>query len=297
MAGSRIPKPEGSDEHGQTIDSGTLARAQSPFPGPIGLFAGPVHPQGKSKTPAPKAPPSPKFTIEVHDKSKITAEEWLKKIKDCDDVPDYFKAQIDAKDPLIYVPHAHDGFLVPNNVIPKDWLSDWLSAFLGEEWEMTTGNLDITVKKGGRTGPEIAGVLNPDLSDGASISGYTKHVGLTEKGTSTKDFKVEYGDTISNGVTLPSGRKKLIVVADRVTLHLDKITTIDVTDSELVNTWFHEIACHAGRVTRGEESVHGNADVNRCVLDINEMISKKVTTGKIAAAIDDFLKPSKPTHP
>ncbi len=291
MAGAKVPRPEGTYSYGQAIDLGTLARTHAPLPGPIRLYAGDTGPQAQPSAQAQKS--SPKLGISVPKSSKISAADWVSKIKACDDVPDYFKEQIKTKDGIIFVTNPKR-FAYPKNVIAKDWLDDWLSAFTVEEWEMTTGSLEISVKRGD---PKPQGELNPDLSSGDKIDGLTKWAGLT-MGAHDK-FAVEYGNTFTGGVTLGSGRSKLIVITNRVTLKLgDKIPKhFTVTDSELVNTWFHEIACHAGPDTAGTDSVHGNAKVDACAADINRTISKRVTTNKIFDEIDSFSNPPKATHP
>jgi hypothetical protein len=141
MALSRTPGPEGIRQESEAIDPGTLARLLSPTPGPIGLWVKP-----KGVTASPQTAPR-QLGITVHQASQISAQDWVKKINDSNDVPDYFKEQIKSKDDLIYVTNAKK-FRYPTNVIPKDWLSDWLSAFMVADWAMTTGSLDISIKKG-----------------------------------------------------------------------------------------------------------------------------------------------------
>jgi hypothetical protein len=137
MALSKIPGPEGLRKNNPTIDVGTLVRFPSPLPGPIGLQFKPPFLMAPNAI-APRQP-----GLAVHQKSKISAAEWVKEINKSDDVPDYFKQQIKSKDNLIYLTNPTK-FKVPTNVIEKDWLTDWLAAFTVNEWEMTTGSLDIS---------------------------------------------------------------------------------------------------------------------------------------------------------
>ena len=207
MALSRTPGPVGFQEVSQAIDPGTLARMPLPPPGPIGLR---IYPKILM---VPKAVASRQLGITVHQQSQISAQEWVKKINDSDDVPDYFKEQIKSKGNVIYVTNPKQ-FKVPTNVISKDWLDDWLSAFTVEEWEMTTGCLNISVKKGDSSGPLITIAHNPDLSSGETIDGFTKYT-MTVTSRGTKSIEFERGNTLPTGVALKTGRK-LIAVANRV---------------------------------------------------------------------------------
>jgi hypothetical protein len=282
MALSRTPGPEGFREDSQAVDPGTLARIPSSPPGPIGLRIKP------KVLMAPKAAAPRQLGIAVHQKSQISAQDWVKKINDSDDIPDYFKEQIKSKGNVIYVTNPKK-FKVPTNVISKDWLADWLSAFNAEEWEMTTGCLDYSVKKGDSAGPLITVVHNPDLSNGEIIDGFTKYT-MTVTSRGTKSVMIERGNTLPTGVALKTGRK-LIVVANRIALNLeDKTKTFKFEDSELLEVWFHEIACHAGRNTDGKPDVHGDKEVERCASDIEAMFPKATTVAKVFLEMQGFLK-------
>lgn len=282
MALSKIPGPDGLHKNNPTIDVGTLARFPSPLPRPIGLQFKPPFLMAPNAI-APRQP-----GLAVHQKSKISAAEWVKKINKSDDVPDYFKQQIKSKDNLIYLTNPTK-FKVPTNVIEKDWLSDWLAAFTVNEWEMTTGSLDISIKKDDSGGPLITLVHNPDLSTGEPIEGFTQYT-MTVKSRGAQSLSFERGNTLPTGVTLKSGRK-LIAVANRTVVSFgDKVKTFIFEESELLEVWFHEIACHAGRNTAGKPDVHGDKEVDSYEKDIKEMFPKSSTVAKVFGEIQDFLK-------
>lgn len=279
MASAKIPGAEGR-HGGQSIDSGTLSRSQSPLAGPSGLWFVPPFPMQVKAVGRQKG-------ITVHPKSQISAQEWIKKINASDNVPDYFKKQISSTGNVIIVTNM-TRFKVPNNVISKDWLEDWLSAFLNDEWEMTTGALEITVKKGDSSGPFITIIHNPDLSGGESIDGFTKHT-MTAKGRSTKALQVERGNTLPTGATLNS-KRKLIAVVSRIDLSLEgKSKTFKFEDSELLEVWFHEIAVHAGRNSTQKSDAHGDKTVDALAQDIKEMFPESTTVPKVAVEINKFL--------
>jgi hypothetical protein len=291
MTSARIPGPIGFEIY--DLKSGTLAKTRPFPPGPIGLHAEPKVP-GKSPTAVAAAPPG----IRIHDLSKISAQDWVDKIKASkDDVPAFFLKALQVTGQIISL----KSYAVPIDVIHDDWFDDWPAAFNSNTWEVTTGCLEISVTVDAQ-GTPFMGVLNPDLSNGEAITGLTKFAALTIKGRDKKDLLVQYGSTMPDGVTLKSGRK-LIAIADRVTLRLgDKIVKkFTVTDPELLNYWFHEISCHAGRNDGHKVSIHGDKDVEHCAADIDRRIPTGVTTSAIATQIDGFLKsaskPPEGKHP
>ena len=86
-------------------------------------------------------------------------------------------------------------------------------------------------------------------------------------------------------------RSKLIAVANRVALGLgDKTKTFNFEDTELVEVWFHEITCHAGRNTNGKPDTHGDKDVDSYASDIEAMFPKAATTSKVFVEMQGFLK-------
>jgi hypothetical protein len=289
MALWKTAGPEGLHQVHQPIDDGTLARMFSPTPGPIGLY---VHPKGQAQS-APVAA-SPKFGIRINEASKISAGDWVAKINSSNDVDDYFKPQIKSQDRLIFLTDPKK-FVYPKNVIEKIWLKDWLSAFMFADWEMTTGSLDMSVSKGDAQGPIIKTVHTADLSTGDSLDGFTQHT-MTGTFRSSQAATIEMGITLPDGATLASKRTKLIVITNRIVLTLaDKPKkTFNVDDPELLGTWFHEIACHAGENSEGIPDIHGDPHVELCAKDIDAMFPKSPILTQVFAEADNFLKSSPP---
>ena len=138
-------------------------------------------------------------------------------------------------------------------------------------------------------GPSITAIHNPDLSEGESIDGFTKYT-MTIKGSSTKSFEIERGNTLPTGVTLNS-KRKLITVVNRINLKLEgRIKTFKFEDSEFLQVWFHEIAAHAGRNSTQKTDVHGDKTVDGFARDIKEMFPEATTVPKVFVEIDNFLK-------
>jgi hypothetical protein len=239
-----------------------------------------------------KSKSRPDMNIRVNPASKISAGAWLTKIKASNHVPEHFQDQIESKGNTIFVTNPLK-FKFPNNVIPKPWRDDWLSAFVTPEWEITTGRLDIVVKKDQSSGVSITVTHHPDLATGESISDLNKY-GMTGTFTKTKDVLVERGNTLPGDVTLKS-KRKLIVIANRLTLKLGNNTkNYTFNDDELVEVWFHEIACHAGRNSQNKDDFHTGKigdEVDACARDIKDMFPKTKTVPKVENDIKVFIGP------
>jgi len=232
--------------------------------------------------------------ITVHAKSQITAAEWVKKIKSSDHVPQHFQDPLRARRNRILLTNPLK-FRIPSDVLPRDWTTDWLSVFVADgnpdnkDWEMSTGCLDIKVRKAIKTKDRITVVHNPDLSQGESVSGFTKFT-MTAKARDVSELAFEKGNTLPTGVKLKS-KRKFIAIANRVALDLDgKTEKLKFTDDELVETWFHELAAHAGRNAQGLIDTHGDNTVDGHAREIRDMFPKTTTIRKVGEAIKKHLK-------
>lgn len=294
MVQTRMNGPLGGREDISEIDPGTLARTLSPMPGPEGLrinlgIAMQLKSTKRRKKSTKRRKKQSKTGITIHAKSQINAATWVKKIKGSAHVPDHFQDQILSKGDLIAVTNPKN-FRVPDDVFAKMWRDHWLSAFVNTEWEMTSGCLNVTVTKNS-SGPVITVTHNPDLSNGESLSGFTKFT-MTNTYHSLHSVSIEKGNTLPTGVKLNSD-KKLIVIANRIELMLGKkLQKFEFTDDELVSVWFHEIACHAGRNSEGIADSHLDDEVNMHAKDIDEVMFKgtRTTLPKLQAAMRKFLE-------
>jgi hypothetical protein len=125
-----------------------------------------------------------------------------------------------------------------------------------------------------------ARLLEPDLSAEERIDGLTKHA-MTVNGSNVEWILIHTGITLPTGIELSSGRK-LIVVADRVSLDLaGDVQKFGFEDSELLEFWFHETACHAGFDSRGKSTIHGARAVVSCAMDVQRMFPNSTTVQKI----------------
>jgi hypothetical protein len=282
MAHAAPPNPLGLLKDDIHIDSGTLAPTQSPRPGPSGLaILGPFPMQARSTT--------RQSGIEVHAESEITAADWVKKIAASDSVPARFKPNIKSNGNVLYITNPKKFKERGSNKLSLRWIDSWVAAFPQNDWEVTTGVLDITVRRG--KSPQIEAVHRPDLSRGETVDNYTQHT-MTEKGESTDKLPLERGNTLPIGVKLKS-KRRAIVIANRVRLDLDgAVKTYRMTDSELVATLFHELAAHAGRFDPDDpmSSAHGDPTVDLYALDVEGMFPETTTVPKVFVEIDNHLQ-------
>jgi hypothetical protein len=290
----KIPGPMGSQSYEAEMDAGTLARIASPPPGPVGF-----HQRIKASSPQSA---TTLLGLTIHPESKISADDWVNKINVNQDTPDYFVGRIKANGSVIFVTDPNH-FEIPKGNKPYAWVGDWIEVFKVDEWEMTTGSLEVKVKKGGPQEALIQFEVKPDLSSGETIGNSTKDRVLTQTAHSVNDpgLTLDFGYTLPQagnlaGIALNSGRTKSIVVTNRATLNLGgTIQKINVSDPDLVDTWFHEIGCHAGRKQKKLRDWEHTPDdkttpVEVCASDIDEIFKNREAGPKIWATINAYLK-------
>jgi len=290
MAGMRMQGPICVHHHPHAKHSGLAAGAAPAFPGAICLYAVRKHLKQSPK----KAPLIP-AGIRVNGESQITANLWAQKINREPKVAGSLPECIDARGQIIFLTKPAD-MLTPDRYT-VDWIDDWRAAMEVDQWEVTTAWMVIAVKKKGAAGTaqevHIKTRFYPDIGSNESIDEVTQGFHLTHKYDSYDAFSIEEGVTIPTGTTLDSGRK-LIAIANRITLRLgDKIEkAYTVSDGELVNCWFHEIACHAGLITEGKDVVHyshGDEHVDDTRNEIDLWIRAREKIDQVFHDVKEFL--------
>jgi hypothetical protein len=244
--------------------------------------------------------------ITVNPKSEITGPKWIKIIQSSNDIPDYYKKIYWRRNRIT----VKKRFEIPSGVIRKIWETDFLSGFVGG-WEISTHHLDVKAetldemikrqrKRAGKLLREIAIKFIPHLSEGEKLGTLVRVKLSGNKLSNKKELHVTDGWTIPSGkpskpgnilragVSLKSGRG-LISVCTRINLKVGlKITKFKYNDSELLETFFHEIACHAGRINQGVPDTHGNTRVDTSAADIHSMFPKYSTVDKLFKAINEL---------
>jgi hypothetical protein len=277
---ARTPGPVGySYDHLHLVDPGILARAHGrSLPGPAGLAVWHAAPnQVKQATKVVKP------GITVNPGSRISGQDWKAKIDASQSVPDYFKKQITWKNDEITTPKK---FKYPSDVIEKAWLEDWLSAFTSGDWEISTHHLEVKAEASGK----VTETVVPHLSKGEGVA-----APLTKSWSKLDDIELTLGWTFESGkfgAQLTSGRGLILIATDIQLSMTDgkrtKTEAFQVMDEHLVRLWFHEIAVHAGRITTGKPSGHGNLTVDSNAKDIDDMFPKSKIVTDVANAIKAF---------
>ena len=205
----------------------------------------------------------PEAGIRVNEESHIKAGEWAAKIKACDgnpkgekicsNIPDYYRNQVRNTEQFIYL-RDPDHFQPPTKglhaLAPRTWMAPWVAVLRSGQWEITTAELVITVDPS-NVQESIKGVLVPDLGKGEDISKGLESFLIRDKAlTKTASTADDFGEILGSnfpGADLKSQRD-LIAIADRVVLKKKGIPDekIPLPDQDLLHTWVHEIACHAG---------------------------------------------------
>ena len=235
--------------------------------------------------------------ITVNAKSEISGPTWLAMIRRSKHIPDYFKKQIYWKKASITT--EVDKFRFPKDVIQKPWLTDWLTGFKGG-WELSTHHLEITAKpkvskSGKKLGWKIIATVVPHLSDGEYISRWVSWK-LTDKWNhkDSQDKKIiTLGLTHKSDTVSLKSRRGLLTVCTRIIFKVGKKTQrFRFTEVEQLEAFFHEIACHAGRITQGLPYEHTDLTVQSWEFDIKVMFGMTLgspTATKVYNAIDKAL--------
>jgi len=251
--------------------------------------------------------------IAVNSKSEISGPQWVKKIDTCKYIPDDYRKIYWVKGRIT----VEKRFKRSAGVIPKTWETDYLSGFHTGDWEISTHHLNVSVETGAKSAkrpqrqsgqkiPIITIELVPHLSKGEELG---KLMRVGQSGTDLKKLTVARGWTfkrgtpsidgiIRSGAVLKSGRR-LMTIGTRINLNVGATKQIfRYIDWEHCETFFHEIACHAGRITQGLKSVHGpGTTVNHIANDIRRMFPpKQITLNKLRKAVDRLLKKLRKTE-
>lgn len=253
-------------------------------PGPLGSspgagggrLPGPLHYGDGSSSSAPptKAAPGKRRGISVNPASEITGAEWARMVKASTDLPDFIEDQLGWSNGSLTTPEK---FKVPKDTREREWLPDYLAAFAGGEWELSTCHLEVSAQ-GDSSNQRITAVVVPHLSKDEQLGRATP---LKDSWHDFKDVVITFGWTFptfhkpsQTGALLKSLRG-LVLVANRVVLTLGTaVQTLKVEEPQMVATLLHEIAVHAGRGTRHLPDLHGDETVERLTKEINEEFKK-----------------------
>ena len=235
-------------------------------------------------------------SVQVLPQSQLTARQLVDMIHSLMSIPQYMRdaIQVDPHEPsAIRVSGIADRDVPAGHSVP-DWFNGLITASRSGDWAITTGQINNTITEDrtvrAQMVPDISRSMSPGrrvpddggwapsvldmYSRGAEAVGQTfpsevQAATLNEIARRDGQPALEYG-----GPTV-RGDRGLIVVGNRYVSPDRSGLTQRRSDSEIVNTLFHESAVHAGRISAGmthkHESENPRAEVEQWTQEINRM--------------------------
>jgi hypothetical protein len=226
-----------------------------------------------AQAPPPKRPPSARPHILIHRSSTLSAETLLRMIKGNKNFPGFLKPHLSVAGNRIQMrPKAP--------ATPPDTFSTYLQpfhhAFVAREWELTTADSTISIQlkadealvlKNGQPTREYIQPITPHLAKGELIGEWFESSPgersftpwRIEQHDRTRSMVI-FGWTLGKHLTseLRSKRGLIILVSRmRVIDSQGRTHHFIPTDDEIVETFMHEIAAHAGLMSQGKPGTHG----------------------------------------
>ncbi len=221
--------------------------------------------------------------ILVHPASKLSADTLVKMIKENKDFPGFLKRRISREDRTIKMPKT-----APKK--PKGTFSAYLrpfhEAFKANEWQITTGEATIDVRRikvttlSGKVTEEVRfeEKIKPHLSKTERLGRWSQtgpnQRTFTPEPLVGENKQVVFGWTLDESFTKGLQSKRgLIVIVTKFTVRDPKgsgTREFTPTENEILESVMHEIAAHAGRISLGLPDQHPNRDVE----DISEEVAK-----------------------
>jgi hypothetical protein len=219
------------------------------------------------------------------------------------DLPDFITNQVRWMNGSLT---AAEKFKVPTDTIAREWLPDYLAAFKGGGWELSTCHLEVTAR-GDSSSQQITVTVKPHLSNDERLGRATP---VKDTYTKYQEVVLTFGWTFpmyharsETGALLKSNRG-LILVANRILLTLGSSPqSLRIGESEMVETLIHETAVHAGRANQGLSDLHGDETVERRTREIDDEFKKpasNATKSRVYELIEQFYKKEtkkEPTKP
>jgi hypothetical protein len=206
--------------------------------------------------------------------SDITAEEMAEILRQR--LPERLRDSVHASGDRLWINRPRRG---PT----PDWHRSLQTASRAGEWRVTTGEAGVVYN---RSGDPVSSSLAPDV-DSSHRPRDPEGGGM--RATVTLDPRDVVGRTYRSedmaggrGARVP-GHDGLIVVADHVTEHNGTIPGVggERTDAEIANTFVHEAAAHAGRISRGRPAEHGHREVEDLSAAIDRDVPDRGVSGSV----------------
>jgi len=206
--------------------------------------------------------------LPVNPKSKLSAAQFLDLIKGTNCLPNWMRALFSVGAQNLKIAAK---FTYPNTSKPPAWFGTWYTAALtvtqGNDWELTTGSLEILPKGLSKMIADGVSIGKPDPSgqwtNFPQIMGHDAGEGgitvptqaIKDDLNAQKDAKLHY----SSVIVPPGSARGTIVVVNR--FKTDK-GELPLNADEIVGTLFHEIY-HAGQISQDKPSADADPRFNK----------------------------------
>jgi hypothetical protein len=209
--------------------------------------------------------------------------------------PKFLAESLDGKGKSLIIPPGKSP-QQPKDMIPRSLLKPFVDALQSKDWQITTAESTIKVEGAADKGKTFKQVITPHLSKGQAL-GSSRKTGpdmtefMVEPLVSVKE-EVIFGWTVSRDSTekLETNRG-LIVLVTKITVINPKgqKKVFTPTEDDVLQSVMHEISAHAGRITEGSPSGHGDPEVDDIAQEVAEFFQDATgTTGFKSTATEIF---------
>jgi hypothetical protein len=205
--------------------------------------------------------------LPVNAKSMLSAKDFVDAVSKTTCLAGWMKAIFSVKGQDLVIAKTYK---FPKSPKPPDWFGIWFAAALGaweaDEWELTTGSLEMKGKglsimfpdgiSIGKSAPDGSWVDVPQFAtNDTGVGGVTVPTqSIRNDLNASSDADLHYNGAIVK--TAARGKTRgAIVIASR--LKAEDGTVFPMNANEITGTLFHELF-HAGRISRGGPHSHGD---------------------------------------
>lgn len=246
--------------------------------------------------PSQQAPPPPKPVINVRKGSKLTAAQFVARLKRSRKLPSWLKSHLVAKGDQISL----SGALKPPSNTILEFVEGFEKAFAAGNWTITTGTAKIEVTEDADKKQKWTQRVIPDLAgdeigdwvkmDASGLTFSPRSIFLTTPG-------VQYGQTMETATKRDQAEQRMIVITTRieVTNPKKKKRTFTPDAENVAESFLHEISAHAGELAEKRSADHGTPRVERLSDEIGGLfrptVSGQLQPSKITQQVLAFVGP------
>jgi RHS repeat-associated protein len=221
--------------------------------------------------------------LSISPESKISASEFLKMIQGSSKIPKWMKDTFVVRGNKIFVKET---FALPRGVtaaaIPT-WFKEAALAINSGQWHLTTGAANVS-----NASMFVNEKLQGDYEKGDEPAGGTRHEGVmvgetleSMSGGSRLGLRKMSDENAAGGLrrrpaTDTTPGEGLIVVANRFRDPGGQQPDVARSNDAILETFFHELAAHAGQISQGLPSDHGPTDWQIAPITTPDVLAKAV---------------------